>query len=375
MNEKNEEYIEKVLNEISDEKIEKAVLYSKEKKSFVFKLALAAAAFAVVVLGTFVLLNSKTLNKDPSSTYNPAVCQTSAAINTEVGEKEWENLPFNQKYDEVSFENHAGYCLTAQTINDKSTTFYCLGEAVGQNGSTPKKQEVEIYSIGSFSVNFTVAAKEKGESGFYVFVNDAYTPKTVGELLTDTDFENEAVCTAVLSSPESDGENSFFYSLTESEEKENKSEIAAAFLEVLKKNKSKRGTSVSKDDSEKYLALSFDSKSFSSPLPSFYVYPSGYIRVTNVYGASDVFFKLSQKDAERIFSLFDGYEKAKHFETTTSPIGDETEPPVTYPASAPGGTDSLTTQSVQATTCTPDVIEFSTSQASSNAYGGKIPVD
>ena len=49
-----EEYFEKVLDEISDERIQKAVSYSKKKRIFPFKLAAAVAASLVIVAaGTF----------------------------------------------------------------------------------------------------------------------------------------------------------------------------------------------------------------------------------------------------------------------------------------------------------------------------------
>ncbi len=331
MNEKNEEYLQKVLNEISDEKIEKAVMYSKRKKAVRQKLVFVfAASFAVVVLAAFMFFKLDGSNKKPPidvlpSSDSHAAVYTSEPLRTEYSDGDWQKLPFGEKYNDIEFNGKNGYAPTQKTVSNSKLSYYCDGKAVGENGNVTKKEDVKIYSVAPFSIDVVIAVNPKGKDFSYIFVNDTYSPKTLGDFIKATDFENEMLCRNISTSPEREGEKYFEYSFNE-ESKKTK-EISALVFELLKKNEKSKLTYTPEYSDEKYVLLQYFSKTFDACTFRIYIFENGGIRIESMFGANFICFKAKKAGVKKLFSLFTGNEgKAEYtIETTVLPADSENE--------------------------------------------------
>lgn len=311
-----EEYFEKVLDEISDDKIQKAISYSKKKRLFPFKLAAAVAASLVIVAaGTFAVLNTSLFGKE-DETNPPAVCETSRPLYTEYDESEWKKFPEYERYDTVTLKNENTYSLMYRKKENSEKgdlVFLDTAEAEGYNGNTAKTQTVEVYSVKNFSPDLVVAVKFKDSSKYFLYLNEFYKPDTLGDFLSDSDFENEAKCNNASFVYEDD----YTYEFSPKDEEKITGEVFSSFLDLLKNNKEKKPELLIESSAEKTFNIFFHIGSCDDFWIT--VYSDGYIEFKSSNSMERLIFKFTENDINPLFEIIEKNSvKTENPEETTS---------------------------------------------------------
>lgn len=313
-----EEYFEKVLDEISDERIQNAVSYSKKKRIFPFKLAAAVAASLVIVAaGTFSVLNTNLFGKE-DTTNPPAVCATSANSYTEYDEVGWKKIPENERYENITLKDGKIYSsmYTEKSDGEKGEfVFLEIAEAEGENGNVTDKKTVEVYSVKNFSSDLVVAAKFEESEKYFLYLKNFYSPKTLGDFLSDADFENSVTCRGVSFVRE----KNYTYKFSSKEEKEKRDEAFSAFLGLLKSEKERR-TELSVTDSDgKMFDFAFHIDGFDSFLAT--VYSTGDVEFRSDCTANTLVFNFDEGKVKALFEILEKNSVKTDVceETTTSP--------------------------------------------------------
>ncbi len=297
-----EEYFEKVLDEISDDKIQKAVAYSKNKRSFHFKLAAAiAASLVIVAAGTFAVLKTNHVGKN-DVTNPPAICETSRSLYTEYDESEWKKIPGNERYDIVTLKNENMYSsmyIEKEDIKKGDLVFLDTAEAEGENGNTTKTQTVEVYSVKNFSPDLVVAVKFKNSDKYFLYLNEFYKSDTLGTFLSDSDFENAAICNNVSFVYE----KNCFYEFSSKDERKIADDVFSVFLDLLKNNKEKKSELLIENSAEKTFNIFFHI----GGCDDFWitVYSDGYIEFKSDYSTERLIFKFTENDIKPLFEIIE----------------------------------------------------------------------
>ena len=310
-----EEYFEKVLDEISDERIQNAVSYSKKKRIFPFKLAAAVAASLVIVAaGTFAVLNTNLFGKE--DTTKPAVCETSVKPYTEYDEVGWKKIPENERYDNITLKDGKIY---SSMYTEKSGgeigefVFLEIAEAEGENGNVTDKKTVEVYSVKKFSPDLVVAVKFKDSDEYFLYLNEFYKPDSLGNFLSDSDFENAAICNNVSFVYE----KNCFYEFSSKDERKIADDVFSAFLDLLKNNKEKKPELLIESSAEKTFNIFFHI----GGCDDFWitVYSDGYIEFKSDYSTERLIFKFTENDIKPLFEIIEKNSiRTENPEETTS---------------------------------------------------------
>ncbi|MDO4380082.1 MAG: hypothetical protein Q4D20_04325 [Clostridia bacterium] len=311
-----EEYFEKVLDEISDDKIQKAVSYSKKKRIFPFKLAAAVAASLVIVAaGTFAVLKTNLFGKN-DTTNPPAVCEISRPLYTEYGESEWKKIPEYERYDSVTLKNENTYSSMyreKEDIKKGDLVFLDNAEAEGYNGNTAKTQTVEVYSVKNFSPDLVVVVKFKESGKYFLYLNEFYKPETLGTFLSDSDFENSAKC----KNASFVYEKNYTYKFSSKDENRITDDVFSAFLDLLKNNKEKNPELLIESSAEKTVNIFFHI----GGCDDFWitVYSDGYIEFKSDYSTERLIFKFTENDIKPLFEIIEKNSiRTENPEETTS---------------------------------------------------------
>ncbi len=310
-----EEYFEKVLDEISDERIQKAVSYSKKKRIFPFKLAAAVAASLVIVAaGTFAVLNTNLFGKE-DTTNPPAVCATSVKPYTEYDEVGWKKIPENERYDNITLKDGKIYSsmYTEKSGGEKGEFFFLeIAEAEGENGNVTDKKTVEVYSVKKFSPDLVVAAKFEESEKYYLYLKNFYSPKTLGNFLSDADFENAAICNNVSFVYE----KNCFYEFSSKDERKIADDVFSVFLDLLKNNKEKNPELSIESTGEKRFDIIF----YIGNCDHFWitVYSDGYIEFKSDYSTERLIFKFTENDIKPLFEIIEKKSVRTEIPETTS---------------------------------------------------------
>ena len=310
-----EEYFEKVLDEISDERIQNAVSYSKKKRIFPFKLAAAVAASLVIVAaGTFAVLNTNLFGKE--DTTKPAVCETSVKPYTEYDEVGWKKIPENERYDNITLKDGKIYSsmYTEKSGGEKGEfVFLEIAEAEGENGNVTDKKTVEVYSVKKFSPDLVVAVKFKDSDEYFLYLNEFYKPDSLGNFLSDSDFENAAICNNVSFVYE----KNCFYEFSSKDERKIADDVFSAFLDLLKNNKEKKPELLIESSAEKTFNIFFHI----GGCDDFWitVYSDGYIEFKSDYSTERLIFKFTENDIKPLFEIIEKNSiRTENPEETTS---------------------------------------------------------
>ena len=302
-----EEYFEKVLDEISDDKIQKAVAYSKNKRSFRFKLAAAVAASLVIVAaGTFAVLKTNRIGKN-DATNPPAVCETSLPLYTEYDESEWKKFPEYGRYDTVTLKNENTYSsmyIEKENVKKGDLVFLDTAEAEGYNGNVTKSQTVEVYSVKNFSPDLVVAVKFKDSGKYFLYLNEFYKPDTLGTFLSDSDFENEAKYKNVSFVYE----KNYTYRFSPRDEEKITDDVFSAFLDLLKNNKEKKPELLIENSAEKTFNIFFDIGG--CDYFSIKVYSDGYVEFKSSDSMKRLIFKFTENDLKPLFEIIEKNRKS-----------------------------------------------------------------
>lgn len=311
-----EEYFEKVLDEISDDKIQKAVAYSKKKRSFHFKLAAAiAASLVIVAAGTFAVLKTNHVGKN-DVTNPPAICETSRPLYTEYDESEWKKIPGNERYDIVTLKNENMYSsmyIEKEDIKKGDLVFLDTAEAEGENGNTTKTQTVEVYSVKNFSPDLVVAVKFKDSGKYFLYLNEFYKSDTLGTFLSDSDFENEAKCNIVSFVYE----KNYTYKFSPRDEEKITDDVFSAFLDLLKNNKEKKPELLIENSAEKTFNIFFHIGSCDDFWIT--VYSDGYVEFKSSDSMERLIFKFTESEIKPLFEIIEKNSvRTENPEETTS---------------------------------------------------------
>lgn len=311
-----EEYFEKVLDEISDERIQNAVSYSKKKRSFPFKLAAAVAASLVIVAaGTFAVLNTNLFGKE-DTTNPPAVCATSANSYTEYDEVGWKKIPENERYENITLKDGKIYSsmYTEKSGGEKGDfVFLEIAEAEGENGNVTDKKTVEVYSVKKFSPDLVIAVKFKDSDEYFLYLNEFYKPDSLGNFLSDSDFENAAICNNVSFVYE----KNCFYEFSSKDERKIADDVFSVFLDLLKNNKEKKPELSIESTGEKRFDIIF----YIGNCDHFWitVYSDGYIEFKSDYSTERLIFKFTENDIKPLFEIIEKNSiRTENPEETTS---------------------------------------------------------
>lgn len=312
-----EEYFEKVLDEISDDKIQKAAAYSKKKRSFHFKLAAAVAASLVIVAaGTFAVLKTNRIGKN-DATNPPAVCEPSRPLYTEYGESEWKKIPVDERYDSVTLKNENTYSSMyreKENVKKGDLVFLDTAEAEGCNGNVTKSQTVEVYSVKNFSSDLVVAVKFKDSEKYFLYLNEFYKPDTLGTFLSDSNFENAAVCNNVSFVYE----KNCFYEFSSKDERKIADDVFSVFLDILENNKEKKPELLIESTGEKRFDIIFYIGN--CDFFSIMVYSDGYIEFKNDHSTERLIFKFTESEIKPLFEIIEKKSvKTEIPETTGEP--------------------------------------------------------
>lgn len=310
-----EEYFEKVLDEISDDKIQNAVSYSKKKRIFPFKLAAAVAASLVIVAaGTFAVLNTNLFGKE-DTTNPPAVCATSANSYTEYDEVGWKKIPENERYENITLKDGKIYSsmYTEKSGGEKGEfVFLEIAEAEGENGNVTDKKTVEVYSVKNFSPDLVVAVKFKDSDEYFLYLNEFYKPDSLGNFLSDSDFENAAICNNVSFVYE----KNCFYEFSSKDERKIADDVFSVFLDLLKNNKEKNPELLIESSAEKTFNIFFHI----GGCDDFWitVYSDGYIEFKSDYSTERLIFKFTENDIKPLFEIIEKKSVRTEIPETTS---------------------------------------------------------
>ena len=159
------------------------------KKPELWTAAAACLCFSVAAGVLFTAAQSKypTVFMGTSDTdiYLYSSSETTARI------PRWDEMKINEQYSELKFGgNTYSTCSKAFESDDGfPDTSEKLGKATlcGYDIYEDKSYEInaEVYKIKNLSDSFAVAVKFEGENGYYGYQRFDYTPKTLGEFISD----------------------------------------------------------------------------------------------------------------------------------------------------------------------------------------------
>ncbi len=202
------------LNDIDEEFLDECD-EQKKKISVVKILSIAAAFIAVLSVGILFVENHTDsqnaiientsitdITNATAPTENESATDKDTSIQIEIGDiKEeaytklpWEKLHITLKFEKINHNNTIYISTGHYTLNKSSyieTQSYSIATLTAYDDNMNEhKENVKIYRIKNLSENIAVAVKFASDNHFYVYANSIYSPDTLGELLSESDFEN-----------------------------------------------------------------------------------------------------------------------------------------------------------------------------------------
>ena len=107
-------------------------------------------------------------------------------LSKETAEKKrWEDLNVAEQYNSLTYAGST-YTFTGSTLKQDDTKEYLgrlIVEGINYKRTNQKKREADVYSIHNIADFCAVAVELEGK--FYIYANNYYFPKTLGEMFTD----------------------------------------------------------------------------------------------------------------------------------------------------------------------------------------------
>lgn len=334
----NEEYLERVLDEISDEKIQKAAFYPKKKRAFLFRLI--AASLAVIAVGAFAASKIDIFKPVGEPSTSAAAYSAGETGKAQFGESEWKKLPIYDRYDEITLKSGKTYSFMytpTSLAKEGKKAFLETTNVTGYNGNVAKHTTAEVYSIAAFSPDAVVAVKFRGNDEYYLYLCDSYNPETLKSFLNDIDFENSVKCRGVSFVTEQDEENTYTYEFSSKIKKEG--EVFSALLDLFNTHGEKKPEKLKTAEHKKTFELYFSTNS----LGEFWaeISDDGYVEFKSDAATETIIFKFTENEIKPLFDILekDAVKTDVHEQTTPPYEAEENET-----SSKPFGFEVVTTE-------------------------------
>ena len=196
-----EERLLKTLGDVDEKFIDEAALDTAEqpdyteiitrKEPFYMKiLPIAACAAVVGICATIGVLIHKNVITQPSyqqSMSSYPTCEWSSSASEVTRVPHWDELEINGQYTRFEWQGYAYNSSTAEISAENLGEFLGETTASGVDEYTDEKHEitVSVYTIAKINEKTALAVKFPEDEKFYVYYNQNYVPRTLGDFIDD----------------------------------------------------------------------------------------------------------------------------------------------------------------------------------------------